>query len=67
MKLTFTKDYQPSEEVVRDEITAAGLPMPDILEVSGAVVEAGYISAPTIEDIAKLRDVLARLGYFLNK
>lgn len=59
MKLTFTKDYQPSEEVVRDEITAAGLPMPDILEVSGAVVEAGYIAAPT--------EVLTRLGYFLNR
>lgn len=67
MKITFTKDYQPTEEVVRDEITAAGLPMPDVLEVSGSVVEASYVIAPTIEDIEKLRGVLARLGYFLNK
>jgi hypothetical protein len=66
MKLTFTKDYHPTEEVVRNAIAEVGLTAPDTLEVTGSVIEMTYDVAITDEEKAALKEVVAQLGYFLN-
>ena len=66
MKLTYTKDYQPPEEVVRQQLIAEGLPNPDTLEVSGSVIEMSFIEDITAEQETKIEAVINRLGYFLN-
>ena len=67
MKITFTKDYQPPEEIVRQELVAAGVPDPDVIDISGSVIEMSFNEDITAEQKTKIEAVINRLGYFLNK
>ena len=65
--MLFTKDVSPSEEQVREEVLAVGLPEPSGIVASGMEINIEFSVALTAEQIKALRDAMVRLGYFLNK